>query len=82
MVPLLIQDWPTAQTGECRMPHRASRLPVNVLLVEDSPNDAELMVEALGESDLKLNVTVVEDGEQAVDYLRRRGAHREARRPT
>jgi two-component system, chemotaxis family, response regulator Rcp1 len=63
------------------MAARPSRSPVNVLLVEDSPNDAELMVEALGESDLKLNVTVVEDGEQAVDYLRRRGAHREARRP-
>jgi two-component system, chemotaxis family, response regulator Rcp1 len=81
MVPLLAQDWPIAQTGECRMPHRATRLPVNILLVEDSRNDAELMLEALGESDLTLNITVVEDGEQAVDYLRRRGAYRAAPRP-
>jgi CheY-like chemotaxis protein len=54
---------------------------VDILLVEDSPTDAELMVEALGESSLPLRVTVVEDGEEAVDYLRRRGAHRGAARP-
>lgn len=54
---------------------------VEVLLVEDSPNDAELMLEALGESTLPLRVTVVEDGEEAIDYLRRRGAHRDAPRP-
>jgi CheY-like chemotaxis protein len=81
MVPQLTQDWPNAQTGECRMAPRASRLPVNILLVEDSPNDAELMIEALRESDPTLNVTVVEDGEQAVEYLRRRGAYQDARRP-
>jgi chemotaxis family two-component system response regulator Rcp1 len=63
------------------MPPRPSRL-VDVLLVEDSAGDAELMVEALlGESDLNLRVTVVEDGEQAIDYLRRRGAYRGATRP-
>jgi two-component system, chemotaxis family, response regulator Rcp1 len=50
--------------------------PVNVLLVEDSPNDAELMVEALSESTLALHITVLEDGEQAVEYLRRPGATR------
>jgi len=54
---------------------------VEVLLVEDSPNDAELMLEALGESSLPIRVTVVEDGEEAIDYLRRRGAHRDAPRP-
>jgi two-component system, chemotaxis family, response regulator Rcp1 len=54
---------------------------VEVLLVEDSPNDAELMLEALGESSLPIRVTVVEDGEEAIDYLLRRGAHRDAPRP-
>jgi two-component system, chemotaxis family, response regulator Rcp1 len=54
---------------------------VEILLVEDSPNDAELMIEALSESSLSVRVTLVEDGEQAVDYLRKRGLHREATRP-
>jgi chemotaxis family two-component system response regulator Rcp1 len=63
------------------MAARPSRAPVDVLLVEDSPNDAELMVEALAEGELPLRVTVVEDGEEAIDYLRQRGAYRGAARP-
>jgi two-component system, chemotaxis family, response regulator Rcp1 len=52
-----------------------------ILLVEDSAGDAELMVEALGESHLAPRVTVIEDGEQAVQYLRRQGPHAAAARP-
>jgi len=59
----------------------ASRIVVEILLVEDSHGDAELMVEALSESELTLRVTVVEDGEEAIAYLRRQGPHREATRP-
>jgi CheY-like chemotaxis protein len=73
-------NWPNGLTGESRMAARPSR-PVDILLVEDSAGDAELMVEALGESDLAPRVTVVEDGEEAVQYLRRQGAHRTASRP-
>jgi chemotaxis family two-component system response regulator Rcp1 len=62
------------------MLNRPSR-PVEILLVEDSAGDAELMVEALGESQLAPRVTVVEDGEQAVQYLRRQGKHAAAPRP-
>jgi two-component system, chemotaxis family, response regulator Rcp1 len=60
---------------------RSSRKPVEILLVEDSPGDAELMVEALEESDMSVRVTVVEDGEEAVCYLRRQGRHQNAIRP-
>jgi chemotaxis family two-component system response regulator Rcp1 len=60
---------------------RPARPAVNVLLVEDSPNDAELMVEALNEGQLALNITVVVDGELAIDYLRRRGSYHAAPRP-
>jgi CheY-like chemotaxis protein len=63
------------------MSAQPSRAPVEILLVEDSPSDAELMVEALGEGDLPVRVTVVGDGEEAVDYLRRRGAYPTAPRP-
>jgi CheY-like chemotaxis protein len=63
------------------MPTRPPR-PVDVLLVEDSAGDAELMVEALlSESALSPRVTVVEDGEEAIAYLRRQGRHANAARP-
>jgi chemotaxis family two-component system response regulator Rcp1 len=45
--------------------------PVEVLLVEDSPSDAEQMIEALGDGELDTHVTVIEDGESAIDYLHR-----------
>jgi len=54
---------------------------VEILLVEDSPSDAELMIEALGESELPLRVSLIEDGEQAIHYLRRQGRYREALLP-
>jgi chemotaxis family two-component system response regulator Rcp1 len=46
------------------------KMPVEILLVEDSPDDAALMVVALREGSLFSRVAVVEDGEQAIDYLR------------
>ncbi len=46
----------------------------NILLAEDSPMDVELTMEALQEHH---HITVVEDGEAALDYLFRRGAHAE-----
>lgn len=44
-----------------------------ILLVEDSPNDVELTLAALAENHLANEVVVVRDGEEALDYLYRRG---------
>ena len=44
-----------------------------ILLVEDSPHDVELMLSALDENRLANEVVVVRDGEEALDYLLRRG---------
>jgi CheY-like chemotaxis protein len=44
-----------------------------ILLVEDDPKDIELTLTALGEYRLANAVVVVRDGEQALDYLYRRG---------
>jgi CheY-like chemotaxis protein len=44
-----------------------------ILLVEDSANDIELTLAALGENHLANEVVVVRDGEEALDYLYRRG---------
>jgi CheY-like chemotaxis protein len=63
------------------MPEFSPSPPVDILLVEDSPDDADLMVEALNEGTLAHRVTVVEDGEQAMDYLRRRGAFADSPAP-
>lgn len=51
-----------------------------VLLVEDSPNDIELALEALGEESFADDVIVVNDGQQALDFLQRSGLH-ETREP-
>jgi CheY-like chemotaxis protein len=72
--------YPTAAPGGSPMPVSISDL-VEVLLVEDSRGDAELMVEALGESDLALRVSTVTDGEEAIDFLRRRAPYHDAPRP-
>lgn len=40
-----------------------------ILLVEDSPNDVELTLEALGEHGLLNRVITVNDGVEAMDYL-------------
>jgi CheY-like chemotaxis protein len=44
-----------------------------VLLVEDSPRDAELILDALGANQLANEVVHVRDGAEALDYLYRRG---------
>src|SRR5262245_37241328 len=46
-----------------------------ILLVEDNPNDAELTLEALAEHNLANGVLLVQDGEEALDYLYCRGKY-------
>ena len=45
----------------------------SILLVEDDPRDVELTMAALEEQNLANNVAVVNNGEEALDYLYRRG---------
>ncbi len=45
-----------------------------ILLVEDDPKDVELTLTSLAESHLANEVVVVRDGEEALNYLYRRGA--------
>ncbi|MBF0425911.1 MAG: response regulator [Magnetococcales bacterium] len=55
--------------------------PIELLLVEDSPGDVALTREALGESRIANQLHVVEDGEQALEFLERRGRFAGAVRP-
>jgi CheY-like chemotaxis protein len=47
----------------------------SLLLVEDNPNDVELTLSALKDARLANEVIVTNDGEQALDYLMRRGKY-------
>jgi CheY-like chemotaxis protein len=49
--------------------------PVEILLAEDNETDAELALRALGKSKVANRVVWVKDGEEALDYVFRRGAH-------
>ena len=42
---------------------------VDILLVEDNPNDAELTQRAFRKSDLDVRLAIVRDGAEALDYL-------------
>jgi signal transduction histidine kinase len=44
-----------------------------ILIVEDEPNDVELTLAALEEYELAKEVVVTRDGQEALDYLHRRG---------
>lgn len=47
-----------------------------ILLVEDSSYDIELALEALASTNLANEVVVARDGEEALDFLNRRGIYR------
>jgi len=55
--------------------------PIEILLVEDTPDDAFLTVEALRQARVQNRVTVVGDGVEAMAYLRREGKYAEVPRP-
>lgn len=58
------------------------RLPaLDILLVEDSPTDLLLTMEALTEAKLLNRINVVHDGIEAMAYLRREGKYLDAVRP-
>jgi two-component system, chemotaxis family, response regulator Rcp1 len=55
--------------------------PIELLLVEDSEPDVRLTVEALREAKVKNRLWVVEDGVEALAFLRREGQHSDSPRP-
>lgn len=54
---------------------------VEILLVEDNEGDVRLTREALNEGRIRNRLSVVNDGEQALAFLRREGSHADAPRP-
>ncbi|WP_431775091.1 response regulator [Streptomyces cucumeris] len=55
--------------------------PIVVLLVEDDPGDELMTREAFEDNKIGNTLLVVRDGEEALDFLYRRGDHPDAPRP-
>ncbi len=55
--------------------------PIEILLVEDNPGDIRLTREGLKEGRIFNNLSVVEDGVEAMAFLRREGDYADAPRP-
>jgi CheY-like chemotaxis protein len=56
-------------------------MPIEILLVEDSPGDVRLTVEALRDGKVLNNLSVARDGVEALTFLRKEGPHVAAPRP-
>lgn len=59
----------------------AAGKPIEILLVEDSPDDACFTIEALRDGKVHNRVTWVEDGVEALAFLHREGRNTTAPRP-
>lgn len=59
----------------------AGHAPVTILLVEDNPADVRLIAEVLGQGPANVELRVVADRDEAMEFLRREGDHRESPRP-
>ena len=54
---------------------------VTVLVVEDNPGDVRLLKEAFHDASISNTLSVVDDGEEALDFLKQREAYSTATRP-
>jgi CheY-like chemotaxis protein len=55
--------------------------PIDILLAEDNPGDADLAREALEESKLKNRLFIATDGQEALDFLYKKGDYKDVPRP-
>ena len=55
---------------------------IEVLLAEDNPGDVRLTRDALRQGNVRMNLSVVGDGAEAMAFLRREGSYATAARPS
>ncbi len=55
--------------------------PIEILLVEDNPNDVELTRRAFEKGKILNNLSVVNDGVEAMQYLKKESEYEDATRP-
>ena len=54
---------------------------INILLVEDNPGDIRLTKEVLKDGKIKNNLSVVMDGDEALQFLKKQGNYKDAATP-
>src|SRR5271154_2790765 len=74
-------DTPRNREWNMPMTQRMNGEAIEILLVEDSPDDIVLTTDALRDGKVRNRVSVVEDGEEAMAFLRRQGHNTAAPRP-
>jgi len=52
--------------------------PIEILLAEDNPGDARLTVEGFKDAKVRNNISIVEDGKEALAFLRQEGRYANA----
>jgi chemotaxis family two-component system response regulator Rcp1 len=63
------------------MHNAADGKPIEILLVEDNPGDVRLAVEALRDAKVANRLHIVEDGVEAMSFLRREGRYADVSQP-
>jgi CheY-like chemotaxis protein len=63
------------------MHNAADGKPIEILLVEDNPGDVRLAVEALRDAKVANRLHIVEDGVEAMSFLRREGRYTDVPQP-
>lgn len=63
------------------MHNAADGKPIEILLVEDNPGDVRLAVEALRDAKVANRLHIVEDGVEAMSFLRRQDRYADVPRP-
>ena len=63
------------------MTNKALPVPIEILLVEDNPGDVRLTRETLKDTKVLNNLSVAQDGEKALSFLRKQGPYSSAPRP-
>ncbi|MEG4440789.1 response regulator [Microcoleus sp. AT9_B5] len=63
------------------MSDRRNVRPIEILLIEDSPSDADLAIEVIEQGKILNNLHFVEDGVEAIKFLRRKEPYLSVPRP-
>lgn len=63
------------------MSERDCNKPIEILLIEDNPGDIELTKIALEDNKMTINLSVVEDGVEALKFLKKEGKYANAPHP-
>ena len=64
------------------MDTREIRKQNEILMVEDNPGDARLVMEALQEGEIPIHLSVAKDGVEGLAFLHREGKYANAHRPS